>query len=96
MTGPGFPNLFSPLRIGGVTLRNRIVSTGHETAMADENGISEAMIAYHEARAKGGAGLIVVEVALVDDAAVFIAHPIKVTGASLYSMAPYWRGALPP
>jgi hypothetical protein len=48
------------------------------------------------ARAKGGAGLIVVEVALVDDAAVFVAHPIKVTGASLYSMAPYWRGALPP
>ncbi len=48
------------------------------------------------ARAKGGAGLIVVEVALVDDAAVFVIHPIKVTGASLYSMAPYWRGALPP
>jgi 2,4-dienoyl-CoA reductase-like NADH-dependent reductase (Old Yellow Enzyme family) len=80
MTGPGFPNLFSALEIGNVTLKNRIVSTGHETAMADENGISEAMIAYHEARAKGGAGLIVVEVALVDDAAVFVAHPIKVTG----------------
>ncbi len=79
MTGPGFPNLFSALEIGNVTLKNRIVSTGHETAMADENGISEAMIAYHETRAKGGAGLIVVEVALVDDAAVFVAHPIKVT-----------------
>ncbi len=78
-TGPGFPNLFSPLRIGGITLKNRIVSTGHETAMADAGGISEAMLAYHEARARGGAGLIVAEVALVDDAAVFVSHPIKVT-----------------
>jgi hypothetical protein len=26
--GPTFPNLFSPLRIGGVTLKNRIVSSG--------------------------------------------------------------------
>jgi len=79
MTATGFPNLFSPLEIGNVTLRNRIVSTGHETAMADAGGISDAMLAYHEARARGGAGLIVVEVALVDDAAVFVAHPIKVT-----------------
>ncbi len=79
MTGPEFPKLFSPLEIGGVTLKNRIVSTGHETAMADAGGISEAMLAYHEARARGGAGLIVVEVALVDDAAIFVSHPIKVT-----------------
>ncbi|MCH8155646.1 MAG: NmrA family NAD(P)-binding protein, partial [Proteobacteria bacterium] len=78
-TGPGFPNLFSPLRIGGITLKNRIVSTGHETAMADENGINETIVAYHEARAKGGAGLIIVEVALVHDAAVFTVNPIKVT-----------------
>ncbi len=40
--------------------------------------------------------MTVVEMALVDDAAVFVAHPIKATGAALYSMAPYWRGALPP
>ncbi len=57
-TGPGFPNLFSPRRIGNFTLRNRIVSTGHETAMADAGGISEAMLADPEARARRGAGLI--------------------------------------
>lgn len=79
MTDSGFPSLFSPLQIGDVTLKNRIVSTGHETAMADGTGISESLIAYHEARARGGAGLIVVEVALVDDAAVFVTNPIKVT-----------------
>ncbi len=79
MTGPEFPNLFAPLQIGNVRLKNRIVSTGHETAMADENGINEAIVAYHEARARGGAGLIIVEVALVHDAAVFTVNPIKVT-----------------
>lgn len=47
--------------------------------MANATGISDALIAYHEARARGGAGLIVVEVALVDDAAVFVTNPIKVT-----------------
>lgn len=79
MTPHKFPSLFTPLKIGNVTLKNRIVSTGHETALADATGISDALIAYHEARAKGGAGLIVVEVALIDDAAVFVNNPIKVT-----------------
>lgn len=36
------------------------------------------MIAYHEARAKGGAGLIIVEVALAHPSGVFVAHPIRV------------------
>ena len=45
-TGPGFPKLFSPLRIGNVTLRNRIVSTGHETAMADAGGIGHFLNGY--------------------------------------------------
>lgn len=71
--------LFSPLQIGGITLKNRIVSTGHETGMADAGGVSDTMIAYHEARARGGVGLIVVEVALVDNDAVFVHNPIKVT-----------------
>jgi 2,4-dienoyl-CoA reductase-like NADH-dependent reductase (Old Yellow Enzyme family) len=55
---------------------NRIVSTGHETAMAGEGGISEPMVAYHRARAAGGAGLIIIEVALVHASAVFVRHPI--------------------
>ena len=29
-----FPVLFSPLRIGGVTIKNRVVSSGHDTVMA--------------------------------------------------------------
>ncbi|MXX87922.1 MAG: NAD(P)-binding protein [Boseongicola sp. SB0665_bin_10] len=73
-----FPNLFSPIDIGGLALRNRIVSTGHETHLNDRGWIGDAMIAYHEARARGGAGLIVTEVALVHSSAVFVANPIRV------------------
>ncbi len=73
-----FPNLFSPLQLGDLTVKNRIVSTGHETHLNDQGQIGDAMIAYHEARAKGGAGLIVIEVALAHPSGVFVAHPIRV------------------
>ncbi len=76
MESKQFANLFSPITIRGLTIKNRIVSTGHETAMAGEGGISEPMVAYHRARAAGGAGLIIIEVALVHESGVFVRHPI--------------------
>lgn len=61
--GQSFPNLFSPLVVGPTILKNRIFSTGHMTVML-ENGVpSETMVAYHKARAEGGAGLIILEAA---------------------------------
>jgi len=61
--GHGFPNLFSSLDVGPTRLKNRIFSTGHMTVML-ENGVpSDAMVAYHKARAEGGAGLIILEAA---------------------------------
>ncbi len=65
MTQPSFPHLFSPLAVGGLTLKNRILSTGHMTLMVDDGKPSEALALYHEARAAGGAGLIVTESAAV-------------------------------
>ncbi|MEM8686135.1 MAG: FAD-dependent oxidoreductase, partial [Pseudomonadota bacterium] len=65
-----FPHLLSEVALGGTTLKNRIVSTGHHTYLADvEPG--DALIAYHEARAKGGAGLIVSEIIAVHETAGF-------------------------
>lgn len=78
MSHANFPNLFSPITIGNLTLRNRIVSTGHETHLNEKGRIGDRMIAYHEARARGGAGLIMTEVALVHSSAVFVADPIRV------------------
>ncbi len=56
---PTLSRLFSPLAIRGVTLRNRIVSTAHSTGLSDGTRIGDRLIAYYEARAQGGVGLII-------------------------------------
>jgi len=76
---PKFPNLFSPVHIGGVEIANRIVSTGHETTMGERGLISDRMIAYHEARARGGAGLIIVQAAGIHETARYSAHLLMLT-----------------
>lgn len=63
MMGLNFPNLFSPLVVGPTRLKNRIFSTGHMTVMVKDGVPSDAMVAYHKARAEGGAGLIIIEAA---------------------------------
>jgi 2,4-dienoyl-CoA reductase-like NADH-dependent reductase (Old Yellow Enzyme family) len=78
MTSERFPHLFSPLTIRGVTLQNRILSTGHETALVDRGRLGDAFVAYHEARARGGAGLIISEVASVHPSGIFVRDPIPV------------------
>ncbi len=74
-----FPRLFEPLRIGGVTLRNRIVSSGHDTVMAADGMVTEQLIAYQAARAAGGVGLIVVQVAGVHETARYTSHILMAT-----------------
>lgn len=64
-TYQGFDRLFSPLRVGPCTLKNRIFSTGHMAVMLDNNMPSAAMVAYHAAKAKGGAALTIIEAARV-------------------------------
>jgi 2,4-dienoyl-CoA reductase-like NADH-dependent reductase (Old Yellow Enzyme family) len=66
-----FPLLFSPFTLRGLEIRNRIFSTGHGTMLAEGGTAGADLIAYHEARAKGGAGLIVTEATLVHDSAVY-------------------------
>ena len=57
------PHLFAPLTIRGHRFKNRIFSTGHMTVLLDDGNPSARMVAYHAARAAGGAGLIIVEAA---------------------------------
>lgn len=56
---PALTRLFSPLGIGGITLRNRIVSTAHSTGLSEGTKIGDRVIAYYTARARGGVGLII-------------------------------------
>ena len=72
--GAQFAHLFSPIEIGGCTIENRIVSTGHDTNMVEDNRPSDAMIAYHRARARGGAGLIIIQVTGVHETACLSDH----------------------
>ena len=74
-----FPRLFEPLRIGSVTLRNRIVSSGHDTVMAADGLMTDQLIAYQTARAAGGVGLIVVQVAGVHESARYTSHILMAT-----------------
>jgi mycofactocin system FadH/OYE family oxidoreductase 2 len=53
--------LFSPLRIGPLALRNRIIFAAHLTNYAEDGHPTEQHAAYYEARAGGGAGLIITE-----------------------------------
>jgi 2,4-dienoyl-CoA reductase-like NADH-dependent reductase (Old Yellow Enzyme family) len=55
-----FERLFSPLTIGPLTLKNRIVMAPHGMVFTAGYGSSvERVIDYHVERARGGAGLIV-------------------------------------
>ena len=79
MTSAQFPHLFSPLKLRGVTLKNRIFSTGHMTTLVSGGAPNDDLVAYHEARAAGGAGLVIVEVAAVHATAFFTTHTISAT-----------------
>lgn len=71
--------LFSPLTIRGRVIRNRILSTGHDTTLPTDGTVNEALIAYHRARAKGGVGLIVTQVAGVHETARYTSHLLMAT-----------------
>ena len=53
--------LWTPLELGPVTVRNRIVFSAHLTNYARDGRPTEQHAAYYGARAAGGAGLIVTE-----------------------------------
>ncbi|ADD07396.1 putative NADH-dependent flavin oxidoreductase (plasmid) [Natrialba magadii ATCC 43099] len=72
----GYESLFDPLSIGDVTLRNRIMSSGHQTTLVSDHLPTEDFTAYHRARAQGGAGLIVLEAHAVDESGLLTSHTI--------------------
>jgi len=73
-TPASFPNLFAPLQIGPLLLKNRVLSSGHDTVMADHGQITDQLVAYHRARAEGGVGLIILQVAGVHPTAKYTSH----------------------
>jgi 2,4-dienoyl-CoA reductase-like NADH-dependent reductase (Old Yellow Enzyme family) len=56
-----YPLCSSPITIGGCEIRNRITRTAHGTGYAIEGKVTERLIVYHEARARGGVGSLFLE-----------------------------------
>lgn len=56
-----YPHLFTPVRLGPLTLTNRVVFSAHLTNFAVDGHASAQHAAYYGARAAGGAGLIITE-----------------------------------
>ncbi|WP_193080959.1 oxidoreductase [Brevibacterium aurantiacum] len=77
-----FPHLFEPITLGTRTIRNRIVSSGHDTVLDDHGTIGDDLVAYHEARAQGGCGLIVLQVSGVHETARYTNHVLMATDDS--------------
>lgn len=60
-------SLFKPIKFGSLFLKNRIVMPPMSTLLASDTGaVTERLINFYVERAKGGAGLIIVEAACID------------------------------
>lgn len=57
-TSQPFDHLFSPLQVGSMLLRNRIINSPHQTGFARDGKYTDQLIAYHRERARGGSALI--------------------------------------
>ncbi|MDN3514033.1 MAG: FAD-dependent oxidoreductase [Candidatus Brocadia sp.] len=64
-----FPKLFSPFKIGSLSIKNRMVMSPMETHLCDKEGfVTEEIIAYYKERALGGVGYITLENTAVNPA----------------------------
>jgi NAD(H)-dependent 7beta-hydroxy-3-oxo-delta4-cholenoic acid oxidoreductase len=69
--------LFSPINIGNMKLKNRAVMAPMATDYADGEGeVSQKLIDYIRARAKGGVGLITLEVCSVDEMSPYVPRTV--------------------
>lgn len=71
-----FKHLFTPIEIGNTTIKNRILSTAHQTNHVLDGIPSDDLIAYHVTRARGGLGLIILEAGAVHLSGLLTTHTI--------------------
>jgi 2,4-dienoyl-CoA reductase-like NADH-dependent reductase (Old Yellow Enzyme family) len=66
----------APIALGPIELRNRVVSTSHQTSLVHDHLPTDDLVAYHEARARGGAGAVFLEATATDPTGLLTAHTI--------------------
>ncbi len=68
-----YPRLFSPIKVGTQTVKNRLWMPPVSTNLAVDHGhVSDALVEHYANRAKGGVGLIVTEVVTVEPTYVYL------------------------
>lgn len=71
--------LFSPVTIGTMEMPNRIVMAPMATDFAEGDGtVTQRLVDYYEARARGGVGLIILEVCTVDGMSPYIPRTVGI------------------
>ncbi len=74
-----FEATFTPMYIGNMHVKNRLVMPAMDSHMAEADGsIGENAIRYYGSRAKGGFGLIIVEIAAVQPSGIGMPHEINI------------------
>ena len=56
-----FDRLLQPIDLGPTKIRNRIFNPPHGTTLSHNGNVTDSLVAYHQARARGGVGLIILE-----------------------------------
>ncbi|KPJ51928.1 MAG: hypothetical protein AMJ37_03870, partial [Dehalococcoidia bacterium DG_18] len=67
-------HLFTPIKVGSIELKNRIIMPPVVDRLAVDGMVSEPVKDYYATRAKGGVGLIVLTPGIID---VTMASPIQ-------------------
>jgi 2,4-dienoyl-CoA reductase-like NADH-dependent reductase (Old Yellow Enzyme family) len=68
--------LLSAVDVGPLRLRNRVVSTSHQTSLVHDHLPTDELLAYHEARAHGGVGTIFLEATAVHPSGLLTPHTV--------------------
>jgi 2,4-dienoyl-CoA reductase-like NADH-dependent reductase (Old Yellow Enzyme family) len=75
--------VFEPINIGTMQVKNRIVAAPTVVAYADEHGyVTQRLMDIYAERAKGGAGLVTVEASYVRQDGRMFSRMIGVTAGS--------------
>lgn len=83
-----YPNLFSPIKIGKTTVKNRIFMPPISTNLADKGYVTDELVQHYTARAKGGIGLIVTEVTTVEPTYTYLPGDMSIYDDSFI---PGWK-----
>lgn len=83
-----YEHLFSPVKVGTTTVKNRVFMPPISTNLADKGYVTDELIKHYEARAKGGVGLIVTEVTTVEPTYIYLPGDISIHDDSFI---PGWK-----